>query len=73
MSDRLAGKTAVVTAAGQGIGLAIAEMFAAQGAKVIATDVNQQALDAIDTPGITIDAVNDMRGFNTSGRHHRRI
>ena len=53
MSDRLAGKTAVVSAAGQGIGLAIAEMFAAQGANVVATDVNQEALDAINTPGIT--------------------
>ena len=53
MSDRLAGKTAVVSAAGQGIGLAIAEMFADQGAKVIATDVNQEVLDAIDKPGIT--------------------
>ena len=52
MSERLAGKTAVVSAAGQGIGLAIAEMFAAQGAKVIATDVNQQALDAIDHAAI---------------------
>lgn len=52
MSERLAGKTAIVSAAGQGIGLAIAEMFAAQGARVIATDVNQQALDAINNAAI---------------------
>lgn len=41
---RLAGKTALITAAGQGIGRATAEMFVAQGAKVIATDVNEASL-----------------------------
>ena len=38
--DRLKGKTALVTAAGAGIGAAIAAAFAAEGAKVIATDLN---------------------------------
>jgi len=42
--QRLAGKTALITAAGQGIGRAIAEMFASQGASVIATDINETAL-----------------------------
>lgn len=42
--QRLAGKTALITAAGQGIGRAIAEMFAKQGASVVATDINETAL-----------------------------
>ena len=43
-SQRLAGKTALVTAAAQGIGRATAELFAAHGADVLATDTNTAAL-----------------------------
>src|SRR5512133_3723001 len=45
---RLEGKTALVTAAGQGIGRASALALAAEGAEVWATDVNPQLLGAYD-------------------------
>lgn len=44
MAKRLEGKTAFITAAGQGIGRAAALAFAAEGAKVIATDIDQGKL-----------------------------
>ena len=44
MSKRLEGKTAFVTAAGQGIGRATAEAFVREGARVIATDINETLL-----------------------------
>ncbi len=51
---RLAGKTALVTAAGQGIGRASVELFAAEGAQVIACDINSDALASLDgTAGVT--------------------
>jgi len=54
MSQRLAGKTALVTAAAQGIGRACAEAFAAEGAQVLATDINETKLAELNgTPGIT--------------------
>lgn len=47
MTGRLKGKTAVVTAAGQGIGRAIAAAYAREGAKVYATDLDVSKLDDI--------------------------
>jgi len=48
MAGRLAGKTAFITAAAQGMGHAAALAFAREGARVWATDVNAQALKSID-------------------------
>jgi len=47
MTNRLEGKTALITAAGQGIGRATALAMAAEGAKVIATDINEESLDSL--------------------------
>ncbi|MCW5297047.1 MULTISPECIES: SDR family oxidoreductase [Herbaspirillum] len=46
-SGRLAGKTVLITAAAQGIGRASVELFAREGARVIATDISKQHLDEL--------------------------
>jgi len=48
LTDRLQGKTALITAAGQGIGRATALAFAREGARVIATDINLAQLDSLE-------------------------
>ena len=47
MAGRLSGKVALLTAAAAGIGRATAEAFAAEGAKVIATDLNLDGLEGL--------------------------
>src|SRR5438067_12895894 len=47
MAGRLKGKTALITAAGQGIGRAIAEAFLAEGAEVVATDLDLGKLEGL--------------------------
>jgi 2-keto-3-deoxy-L-fuconate dehydrogenase len=47
MTVRLQHKIALITAAGQGIGRAIAEAFVAEGATVVATDVDEKKLDGL--------------------------
>ena len=48
---RLSGKTALVTAAGQGIGRATVLMMAREGARVVATDVNTATLESLAAEG----------------------
>jgi 2-keto-3-deoxy-L-fuconate dehydrogenase len=74
MTRRLADKTAFVTAAGQGIGRAICEMFAAEGARVIATDLDakkltglavarSEALNVLSTPDVEALAQDVVKAF----------
>lgn len=54
MPGRLHGKTAIITAAAQGIGRATVEAFAREGARVWALDINDARLaDLAALPGVT--------------------
>ncbi len=44
-SGRLAGKVAIITGAASGMGLAAAQLFAREGAKVVATDIVDDVLE----------------------------
>lgn len=54
---RLQGKRILITAAGQGIGRASAEACIAEGATVIATDVNADLLDGLDCETYALNAL----------------
>lgn len=59
---QLSGKNILVTAAGAGIGKAIAEEFAMAGAGVLATDIDQSALKGVSGPGLetaSLDATSE--------------
>ena len=84
MAQRLAGKHAFVTAAGQGIGRAAAEAFVREGATVIATDLDERLLEGMPgcrtqrldmTDGAAITAAFAAAGpvdvlFNAAGYVH---
>lgn len=57
MNGRLSGKKALITAAGQGIGRAVAVLFSGEGAEVFATDLESRKLeDLTSVPGMTTAA-----------------
>jgi 2-keto-3-deoxy-L-fuconate dehydrogenase len=61
MGSRLAGKTAFVTAAAQGIGAATVKLFAAEGCRVIATDIDETKLQALaGTPNVSVRKLDVM-------------
>lgn len=59
---RLSGKRAFVTAAGQGIGRATAIAFAAEGAEVVATDIDAGKLEGLAAHGIATAALDVTDG-----------
>jgi len=79
------GKFALLTASAQGIGRAVAEAFVAEGARVVATDVNEKALASLEgaelrrldvTDGAAIRALAGELGpldilFNCAGYVHQ--
>ncbi len=70
MAGRLAGKTAFCTAAAQGIGRATALAFAAEGATVIASDLNGAKVAEIAGPNIRTFALNvlDLDAVNAAAK-----
>ncbi len=58
---RLAGKRAIITATANGIGRSTALAFAREGAEVIATDVNADALEGLTDEGVARCLVLDAR------------
>ena len=76
MTQRLAGKTAFVTAAGAGIGRATALAFAREGARVIATDLKTELLaDVNGTPGLVVERLDalDAAAIADAARRHPQV
>lgn len=70
MTISLKDKTVLVTAAGQGIGRASARAFAAEGARVVATDINAGALESLKAENSAISTrlldVTDTEAVNAA-------
>jgi NAD(P)-dependent dehydrogenase (short-subunit alcohol dehydrogenase family) len=66
--DELTGRVAVVTGGASGIGLAMAERFAAEGMDLAIADIEQDALDAAARRASPMPTAT---GSSTSGRNRR--
>ncbi|HKG72707.1 MAG TPA: SDR family oxidoreductase [Aestuariivirgaceae bacterium] len=73
MTGRLRGKTAVVTAAAHGIGRATASAFAAEGAKVHATDIAADKLRELEGAGEVMISPLDVTDGEAIGQFARRL
>ncbi len=81
MSHRLRGKTALVTGAGSGIGLAVAQRFIAEGARVYFADIDADAAEkaaaatgsdrAAALPMDISDEASVMAAYETVANHHQ--
>jgi 2-keto-3-deoxy-L-fuconate dehydrogenase len=70
VAGRLQGKTAFLTAAGAGIGRETAELFTAEGAKVIATDLDKSKLAGLNADCRALDVRSIDVLFNCAGYVH---
>jgi 2-keto-3-deoxy-L-fuconate dehydrogenase len=74
MAGRLAGKTCLVTGAGQGIGRAIVDRFCAEGATVIASDINEEHFGDFPREAIALMLdVTDAKAASAVVAKHPRI
>lgn len=71
--SRLKGKTALITAAGQGIGRASAQLFAREGARVIATDIDPAALSSLERCETAVLDVRDGQAIEEFRKAHADV
>src|SRR5687767_14090677 len=72
MSERLKGKVAFCTAAGAGIGRAAAIAFAKEGARVIATDIDEGRMHDLKAQGVIDSLRLDVRDTSAVDAMARR-